>query len=195
MKNLQRPRRGLRFLLWAFGIIFAGSLLLGLAIVRLLGPDRDLAQIRREMDRTIDAPLNCQIQLNLGPLALVPARIITGFIDDIPPEAHLALSATRRASVGIYRIDRSARDKPAEALFAAVEAQMDADDWRRVVAVKDGNETVMIYLPRDWTGQGVVDVLVAVCDGRELVLVSADLRADPLKELVALHLADNLIRL
>jgi hypothetical protein len=195
MKNTQRSRTGLRFLLWAFGIIFAGSLLLGLAIVRLLGPDRDLAQIRREMDRTIHAPLNCRIQLNLGPLALVPARIITGFIDDIPPEAHLALSATRRASVGIYRIDGPARDHPGEALFASVEAQMDSDDWRRVVAVKDGDETVMIYLPRDWTGRGVVDVLVAVCDGRELVLVSADLRADPLKELVALHLPDNLIRL
>lgn len=186
---------GRRFLLWTFGFIFVLSLLFGLAVVRLLGPDRDLSQIRREMARTVDTPLRCQIQVNLGPLALVPARIITRFIDDIPPEAHLALSAARRASIGVYHVDAATADDPAKALFDSAEVHMNESDWKRVVAVRDGNETVMVYLPRDWTGQGDVDVFVAVCDGNDLILISAGLRPEPLKELVALHMPQDLIRL
>lgn len=195
MQTTRKSNTGLRFLLWTFGFVVVVSLLLGLAVVRLLSTDRDFAQVRQEMDRAIDAPLKCQIQINLGPLALVPARIITRFIDDIPPEAHLALSATRRASIGVYRVDDAACGDPARALFASTTGQMDGGDWKRVVAVRDGSETVMIYLPRDWTGQGLVDVFIAVCDGDELILISAGLRSDPLKELVALHMPDNLISL
>jgi len=46
-----------------------------------------------------------EIRSNLGPAALIPARFFIRFIKDIPPEARLALSAARRASVGIYSID------------------------------------------------------------------------------------------
>lgn len=186
---------GRRFLLWTFGFIFVLSLLFGLAVVRLLGPDRDLAQVRREMARTVESPLRCQIQVNLGPLALVPARIITRFIDDIPPEAHLALSAARRASIGVYHVDAAAADDPAKALFDSTDGHMNESDWTRVLAVRDGDETVMVYLPRDWTGEGDVDVFVAVCDGNDLILVSAGLRPEPLKKLVALHMPENFIRL
>lgn len=195
MSSFSSASPGRRFLLWAFAFILVLSLLFGLAVVRLLGPDRDLARIRREMSRTVDAPLRCQIQVNLGPLALVPARIITGFIDDIPPEAHLALSAARRASIGVYHVDAAATDDPARALFASAELHMKESDWTRVVAVRKGSETVMIYLPRNWTGRGEVDIFVAVCDGNDLILVSAGLRPDPLKNLVALHLPENLISL
>lgn len=186
---------GLRFLLWAFGFIFVFSLFLGFAVVRLLGPERDFSQVRREVARTVDAPLRCQIQVNLGPLALVPARIITRFIDDIPAEAHLALSAARRASIGVYHVDAAASDGPARALFDSAALDLNESDWKRVVAVRDGSETVMIYLPRNWTGHGEVDVFIAVCDGNDLILVSASLRPEPLKKLVALHLPQDLIRL
>ena len=67
-------------------------------------------------------------------------------------------------------------------------SQMDERDWQRVVAVRDGKETVMIYVPRNWSGRGLVDVCIAVCDGNDLILVSAGLRPEPLKELVAMHL-------
>ena len=186
---------GLRFLLWAFGLIIILSLIFGFAVVRLLGGDRNLSRVRREVARAVDAPLRCQIQVNLGPLALFPARIITRFIDDIPPEAHLALSAARRASIGVYQVDATATDDPAKALFESAAMHMNESDWKRVVAVRDGNNTVMVYLPRNWTGEGEVDVFVAVCDGDDLILVSAGLRPDPIKKLVALHLPDNLISL
>ncbi len=56
----------------------------------------------------------------------------------------------------------------------------------------DGNDTVMVYLPRKWSLDDEVNVWVAVCDGSQLVLVSAGLRMEPLMKLAAMHLPEDI---
>jgi hypothetical protein len=69
---------------------------------------------------------------------------------------------------------------------------MNAHDWNLAVAVHDGDESVMVYLPRKWSLVDEVNVCVAVCDGQQLILISASLRTEPLMKLTAMHLPEDI---
>ncbi len=192
MSPTQSSNRGRRFLLWSFGIIVILSLILGYAVTRLVRIDRNTSQLRDQFVQSVDLPVRSRVQLNLGPAALLPARFFIRFVKEIPPEARLALSAARRASVGIYSIDTDGREVDQKALFDLATEKMDARDWNLAVSVRDGNDTVMVYLPRKWSLDDEVNVWVAVCDGSQLVLVSAGLRMEPLMKLAAMHLPEDI---
>lgn len=193
MSSTSSSHRGRRFLLWSFGIIFATSLVIAIGVNRLLKPDRVVSRLHDDFAQSIAVPVRATVQLNLGPLVLAPARILIGLLEDVPPEAQLALSAARRASVGIYSIDDNRTAINPNALFECASRSMNGRDWVRVIAVRDGDESVMVYLPRKWSPDDQVNLCVAVCDGRELVLISARLRTGPLATLAAIHLPSDFL--
>jgi hypothetical protein len=56
-------------------------------------------------------------------------------------------------------------------------------EWERVVGVRDGEQTVAVFLPAGWDGLGDVTCCVLVRGARELVMVSARMDPRPLIEL------------
>jgi hypothetical protein len=191
MSSIQSSNRGRRFLLWSFGIILVLSLVMGFTVTRLVRIDRATSQLRDEIVQSVDLPVRSRVQLNLGPAVLLPARFFFKFVEEIPPEARLALSAARRVSIGIYSIDTDGSGIDQNALLDSATGKMNARDWNLAVSVRDGNEAVMVYLPREWSLEDEVKVWVAVCDRSQLVLVSAGLRVEPLMQLAKMHLPED----
>ena len=54
--------------------------------------------------------------------------------------------------------------------------------WKRFVEVGESGQTVLIYLPMAEEQASPSRVCLAVCDRGELVIVAADLDAEPLAE-------------
>ncbi|MEZ5277349.1 MAG: hypothetical protein R3F07_13285 [Opitutaceae bacterium] len=193
MSSNKTSHRGRRFLLWTLGTIVVTSFLLVFAVSRIFRVDRNAARLRDDFVQSVNASVSCQVQFNLGPAVLAPARLILGLVEEVPPEARLAISAARRASVGVYTIDCAGGSVDPDALFDSATRKMDARAWSRIVAVRDGDESVMIYLPREWSADDEVNLCIAVCDGQELVLVSARIRTEPLLALASMHLPANFL--
>jgi len=109
------------------------------------------------------------------------------FVDDVPPEAHLALDAVRRGSVGIYTLKHSQTATQRVAMIRRSVAAMADRDWVQVVTVADGEDLVLIFVPRDLAEGDALEVCIAVSDGQEMVIASATVDAEPIQRLIALQ--------
>ena len=131
-----------------------------------------------------------EIQFSIGPGILSLGRVATLWIDDMPDEARQALTAVQSASVGIYRLDRPVDRKDRKAMLASADAKLGAKGWERIVTVSEKNDLVIIYTPAGWEETDHIEVCVAVCDGSELVVISAKARTAPLIKIAHKHLPD-----
>jgi hypothetical protein len=101
----------------------------------------------------------------------------------IEPEARLAVSALRGASVGVYQLDPLDKGQSRQIDLKAIDARMGKRGWARMVTVLKGDETVLVYVS-DEKDPNDLKVCVAVCKRNELVLVSARAALEPLIEIV-----------
>jgi len=121
----------------------------------------------------------------------VPAPVFslvrTGFAcaRSLPEEAREAIKVVRSASVGVFEHGGPDADLAGDALVPAADAAMARRGWTRVVGVRDGGNTVLIYLPDGRADTKPSRVCLAVCDGQHLVVVSAVISADAIADLVA----------
>jgi hypothetical protein len=99
-------------------------------------------------------------------------------------EARLALAAVRHASVGVYECNDRSGDFSKEQLFARTDKKMKARGWTRLVGVSERNEAVLVYTSDQPGSNQRMDLCVAVVDGDTLVVVSTNVDADSLAELV-----------
>jgi hypothetical protein len=150
--------------------------------------NRDATVLREQLMLATGADWSTKVQLSAGPLLLSAVRAGMGFIHDVPPEARAALSAVRSASVGVY--GRGCRDAKVsrDRLLGTADQVMSQRGWIRIVGVRDGGDTVMIYLPADVESAAPSGVCLAVCSDRELVVVAAQVDPAALAALVAREL-------
>lgn len=161
------------------------GVVLAVAVVSVVTLNRDAAALRDEMLDAIDRRAQTRVQISAGPALLATARSVLAFIPDVDAEARLALSSVRRASVGVYELSASpSRTSRAEMLNAA-EQTMNRRGWVRAVAVNDGDDLVLVYLPEDAGSGSTQKVCVAVCSDRQLVIVAGTIDAGPLAQLIA----------
>jgi hypothetical protein len=160
---------------------------LALAAYSFLTLDRHAAVLRREVMAAAPGGWDTKFQVSVGRITLGTARQALAWVTAPGvAEARLALRAVRNASVGVYRPAAAGRPIPADRLFHEADRRLRARGWTRLVAVAEGSRHVLVYLPnQDDEMPGRVGV--AVCQGRELVVVSATLDPGALAELVARH--------
>lgn len=183
-----KPRR-----LWPWvllGVICAPFVLLGAAAVSYLSLDRDAATLRREVMRATDADWDTRVQFSVGRATFGTARGCLAIVqNDKVDEARHALAAVRSASVGVYELRGRQRDWSRGDLAHRTDEAMRDRGWARAVGVIDGNQAVLVYVPN---GEEAVDeVCLAVLDGRQLVVVSAELRPEELMALIERHAGDK----
>jgi hypothetical protein len=108
-------------------------------------------------------------------------------IDDLPPEAAVALNAVHSASVGVLEF-RKCDDRSAFATHAT--AAMRRKGWARVVAVNDSENTVVIFVPRDSSFRDELQVCLAVVHDATCTVVSARVDPEALMPLIREHLKE-----
>ncbi len=188
-------RRLARWIILGLVLLITPVVMVGVGVASLFRLNRDAAFLRREVMAATNAEWNTKVQVSAGWCTLTAARTIMGFVGhEHQEEARLALSAVRRASVGVYeRVGRTG-ELSAEHVIAGVDRKMKDRGWSRMVGVFDYDETVLVYASDDLDSGDHMELCVAVVDGDDLVVVSAKVEASKLVELVEKQLPKGKLR-
>jgi hypothetical protein len=124
-----------------------------------------------------------QIEIGVGAITLGLVRSIA-ICGDLDSEARECLRAARAAEVGVYELAVPLETAVRKEFVEATTRAMNSRAWDRVVAVLDGNDSVVVFTPRDADPDAPLRVCVVVFDGHELVVASARVDVEPI-----LHLA------
>jgi hypothetical protein len=158
--------------------------ILGLASLFFLS--RDARIMRDEFLRDVDKDsLHTTIQLNFGPLSTGAVRFVASHFVGMDPNAILALESLRSASVGVYSCDKASVTSPSS--VERLDARMQKRGWKRIVYVRDGHDTVLLYGPDKRFSQTNLPLCLAVFDGHELVVASIKGNPAPLIGLIAMN--------
>ena len=168
---------------WILGLALAPFFVLGLVIVSAVRLDADAVALRQQIMTATGADWHAQVQFSVPPAVVSLGRTVAWFVHDVPPEAHEALRAVRSASVGVYERNATGGARRDDDLIAQTDQAMARRGWRRLVGVVDGRDTVLIYLPEGGASAEPSRICLAVCRGRELVVVAADFDAGRLARL------------
>lgn len=180
------PKSKLRLiLLWMLGLMGVSALALAVIAVDLLTLNRETAALRKAMFAATGVSGKMVVQLDIGPAWMLASRVMVACVPQVPEEARLALKAARRACVGVYQIPRGTKVRDGAALMARADEMMAARGWTRTVGVMEKSQTVLLYMPTHPESGDVLQVCVAVCEGSQIVVVSAEVAAKPLQELIA----------
>jgi len=160
---------------------------LGLAViaVNLLTLNRETAALRKAMFAATGVSAKTVVQLDIGPAWMLASRAVVALVPQVPDEARLALKAARRACVGVYEIPHGTQGRDGAALIVKADEMMAARGWTRTVGVMQKSQTVLLYMPKEAESGDVLHLCVAVCEGSQIVVVSAEVAAQPLQELIA----------
>jgi hypothetical protein len=193
--TVRRERRLARWILVALLLLITPIALVGVGVASYFGLSRDAALLKREVMAASACDWNTTVQVNVGWGTLAVARTVLRFVDapDIA-DARLALSAVRRASVGVYQRIGQARDWSRDQLITRTDERMLRRGWNRLVGVLGDDETVLVYASDDLDADGKIDLCLAVIDGEEMVVVSTRIDADKLVELAGKHLPEGGLR-
>lgn len=135
-----------------------------------------------------------QFELGVGRLPVLIAKAGLGFVP-LEPEARAALAAFESADVSIYQrrhgTPTSDLSTSSPDVLAAVSQAMANHGWEPLVRVRDGHDTVGIFVPVDTGRATSLRACILVLDGDDLVMVSARANPGPLVEL-ALRRAQGL---
>jgi hypothetical protein len=181
-------------LAWVFALALAGALtLVGCSRTAASGPAPDEAMelVRSAADTAAPERWREELDLAVGGPAFTLARW-GGRFAPIPPELQAALKAARGVAVSVSSRSPAPRRQgaptaapaPDHATWPSITAACEAAGMDRVVAVVEGDEQIVIWLPRNWNGKSDVTVCVYVEDRGQRVIVGAQLAPEPLLELV-----------
>lgn len=128
-----------------------------------------------------------QFEIGIGRLPVLLAKAGLGFLP-LEPEVRAALASFESADVSIYERHSEAAavapgDGPAPDLLASVSAAMARQGWEPVVRVRDGQDTIGVFVPTDAGRSTRLRACVLVLDRNDLVIVSARANPEPLIQL------------
>lgn len=178
-----------RILLWCGAIMAFCLLVVALAAWSILTPSREVARVREVLRR--GEPLATRVQLDLGSVSTFLIRNGVLLAPDLPEEARCAVRSLRRASVGVYELERASEGaggddtQVADEPWTALEPEMARSGYSRIVAVRgEAGERVAVWVAADEDTR--LRLCVGVRDHSDLVVVSAELEAAELAALVRL---------
>ncbi len=168
---------------WIVGLFLAPVVAVGAMVASVIHLNSDAARLRDQILAASGGGWHARVQLNVSRVIVGAVRSGLSFVPDLPDEARQALQAVRSASVGVYEQDADAATARAGDFWRQADENMLRHGWTRVVGVVDGRDTVLIYVP-DGSARGKPSrICLAVCNDRNLVVVSAAIRPDVLVDL------------
>lgn len=167
-------------------MLTALGILAVIVLVNLVTLTRDAAVLRRAIVDVNGLDTTLRIQGSIGPTMAALLRTGLSFFDAVPPDATAALAAVRGGSIAVYELAEPVDSTAGAELVRAATVTMARRGWTRVVAVRDGGDTVLVFTPTRESSSRL-RVCVAVCSQRELIIGEARLSQRELAELVARH--------
>ena len=165
---------------WVLGLFLAPVLAAGGMVWSAVHLSRDAAALRKEIVAASGAKWHTKVQFSAGRPMLAAVRAGLTLIKDVPDEAREALAAVRSASVGVYEGIGSDDAWRRRQFMAEADKVMARRGWKRIVGVTEPGDTVLIYLPEGASNAEPSRICLAVCSGRELVIVAAGVDPDAL---------------
>lgn len=186
------PGHGRRVWPWIVGILAVPLVAVGFAAYGVVHLDRSASALRSELIAATGGNWQSRVQLTVGPGLVSTVRAGLALAHDVPAEAREALGALHSASVGVYL--RKAREGglhlPAK-FWSATDRIMARRGWTRVVRVVDRDSLVLVYVPAGRAGRQPSRACVAVCNGQDLVVVTARFSPDRLGRFLAREIGDR----
>lgn len=180
----QRMSLGKKILLGLLIWMGASVLVVGAFVASFFFLDSNAAMIRRQVMGASGRDWSTKVQVSVRPAAMAMTRVALRFVPEVPDEAHLALRAVRSASVGVYQLPRGERAEFTGDWLNEADARMAQRGFTRLVRVSESKESVAVYIPEDCDEGDLLKLCVAVCTGKELIVVSAETALEPLLELI-----------
>jgi hypothetical protein len=146
--------------------------------------DSNASMIRRQVMSASGRDWDTKVQVSVSPVTMALARTVMRFVPEVPDEAHFAMRAMRSASVGVYELARGERAVLDGDWLHEADARMAKRGFTRLVRVADRKQSVALYIPEDYDDGDRLKICVAVCSGKELVVVSAETALEPLMVLI-----------
>ncbi|MCL4179795.1 MAG: hypothetical protein KJ072_18875 [Verrucomicrobia bacterium] len=179
-----RPNQRASLAAWLASLLGA-AVLAALAAVAgvwtMLHASREVATLRDCVLTSTVADGRKEIEFSVGPLVLGLARAGLNWVE-LEPEVRSLLGAVRGTSVGVYRLDQAALDRPS--LIERVDDVMSRRGWERMLGVLDGNNCVLAYVPTNLRSPHDLRLSLVVLDGRQLVVASVRADPEPVMELL-----------
>jgi len=190
------PRRPIgRWIAVCLALLLLPMMVVAVGVVSMLTLSRDATVLRREVMAATEADWHTKVQVSAGWLVLGAVRTALGFVDHKHmDEARDAMAAVRNVSVGVYERSGRTENWSREQLLRKTDERMRDRGWSRLVGVNDHGQTVLVYASDEADNGDRMDLCVAVVDGRDLVVVSANVNADSLVRLAEKHFPEGRLR-
>ncbi|HEX2855383.1 MAG TPA: hypothetical protein VHO24_19255 [Opitutaceae bacterium] len=183
MSSIPRPRGRYRWLwIYLLGAMAVSSLLLAIGVYNLVTLTSEARVLKRTLLASDGFRGSLKVQGTVGPILLGGARTVLRFLPDVPAEVREGLAAMKSASVGVYKLDTLPSAEMRNEVFAAADAAMERSGWVRIVSVSERHQRVVVYAPANDDDSDQVRLCVAVCDQKQLVVVSGRADAEKLGE-------------
>ena len=159
-------------------------ILILLAVVGVTGYFRlssDASALRQSFMTETKGSWQKKFAIHVGPLTTGFVRLCSHWVK-LPPEPKAALEAIQGAEVGIYKLQGDAMPLDAGAVLVRADKAMSWRGWERAIGVSKEQELVAIYFPRRGFSSEHLKCCLLVCQGRDLVIVSARGNLEPLLE-------------
>lgn len=175
-------RRGFRWRHLLLALAGLGAAAVVILVLSFL-PGREVRALRQAaLDASPDT-WERQVEFGIGRLPVWFAKAGLAFVP-LEPEVRAGMEAFQCADVAVYQHRAGAPEVDRDAVFAKVRAAMERQGWEPLALVRDGQDVVGIFTPASVSSTSDrLRASVFVMDGRDLVVVSAEARLQPLLEL------------
>lgn len=144
----------------------------------------NLAQVRKDIEQQLPGVhFDKQIELTLGRLSLMFARLVTAFVPDAR-DAHRYLRDVNRVELAVYNADRVSAGKVS--MPDRLRSMQEREGWELAVKIQEDDDLVWVLYRID--DEKIKEVFVVVLGDGDLVMVKAQGR---LERLVAYALAES----
>ena len=164
--------------------------LIGLVVYRTLTVGGDIRTARSAVLKDLNIKCASKVEVTAHPWLVHLVRFGLSFAP-IEPEAQLAMKAFRGAEVGVYQLRSAMGDSERRAVFNQIDQRLTGRGWDRTVAVLEGDDLVMVFVPDKELDLDDDEAFVVVLDGNDRVLVSGRGNLEPIVELVAGKLGER----
>lgn len=163
-------------------ILVAALILVGAMVVRALRAPIDLVDLRDSLLESVDVSRNTEVNVSVPVWAMTTGRVVAS-LTDVPEEIQTGLDVIHSGYVGVYELaelpDAASRGK----LLKTADTLLSKDaEWTRAITVLQEKSMVVVYVKDGGpeTAETSTDVFLVALDQRELVVVSARARNEPL---------------
>jgi len=138
-----------------------------------------LGDARDVVSSALDDQFAPRVEVRVPAGLLSVARLVLHFAD-VPPEARRAAAAVRSAEVGVYRLRGAAKRADYGTALARADAALRKQGWDCIVAVRERDQGVGIYVPAGQRIESDFAVCVVVIEDDQAVVVAATGNPEPL---------------